>query len=56
MKNIQNGRDIHLHMSKKQNGYQNVNNTFYFIWGFRLLNLGFVYDLGAETHISDVYF
>ena len=43
-------------MSKKQNGYQNVNLTSFFIYGSELLNLLILYDLGAETNISDVYY
>ena len=41
-------------MNKKQNGYNNVNQTF-FICGSELLDLLILYDLGAETNISDVY-
>ena len=52
---IQNGRDNNLHMNKKQNGYLNVNSTYFFVCGSELLNLLILYDLGAETNISDVY-
>ena len=47
-----NGRDIYLHINKKQNGYQNVNEISFFICGSELLN---VLILVAETSISDVY-
>ena len=38
-----------------QNGYQNVNETSFFICGSKLLNLFILCDLVAETSISDVY-
>ena len=43
MKN-QNGGEIHLHMNKKENDYQNVNLT-------QLLNCFSSHDSGAEKNI-----
>ena len=52
---IRNGREIYLHMNKKQNGYQNVNLTSFFICGSELLNLLILCDLGVKTSFSGVY-
>ena len=52
---IQNSREIYLYMNKKQNGYQHVNWTSFFICGSELLNLLILCDLGAETSIYGVY-
>ena len=54
MKKVQDGRNIHIHMSRKQNSYQNVNYLFY-LWR-EIAKFLFVYDLGAETHIFYFYF
>ena len=43
-------------MSKKQNGYQDVNEPSFLVCRTRMLNSLCLHDLGAETLISDVYF
>ena len=42
MNKIQNGREIHLHMNKKQNEYQSVNLIFFLFcmtWGGGVKNI-----------------
>ena len=51
-KKIQNGREMHLLMNKKQNDYQNVNKTYFY---YLCLETDILYDLGPETNIFAVY-
>ena len=43
-----NGGEIHPHMNKKQNDYQNVNLPLFFICGSKLINFFILFDLGAD--------
>ena len=51
---IQNGREINLHMNKKTKWLSKCKLIFFFC-GSELLNLLILYDLGVKTNISDVY-
>ena len=52
-KKIENSHEIYLHMNKKQNDYQDVNKTSFFICGSEFLSLLILCDL--ETSISGFY-
>ena len=52
---VQNSPEIYLHVNKKQNDYQNCKlNHFSHLW-LEIAHFFILYDLGAETNISDVY-
>ena len=44
-----------LKWTKKKMAIKNVNSTFFLVYRTEMLNLCFLYNLGTETLMSDVY-